>query len=56
MLVCFFCRLFLFVCSIGCTTVRSAFYAADRQERRAEKVNKLSSRIPFKISMKQYGN
>ena len=60
MLVYFFCMLFLFVCSIKCTTgggkpAGSAFYAADKQEKRAEKVNKLSSRLQFKISKKQYG-
>ena len=33
----------------------SAFYAADKQKKRAEKVNKLSSRLQFKISKKQYG-
>ena len=35
----FFCMLFLFVCSIKCAT-GGAFYAADKQKKRAEKVNK----------------
>jgi hypothetical protein len=33
----------------------SAPYTADKQEKRAEKVNKLSLRLQFKIFKKQYG-
>ena len=33
----------------------SEFYASDKQKKRAEKVNKLSLRLEFKISKKLYG-
>ena len=45
----------IIICYLDFPPAGSAFYAADKQKKRAEKVNKLSSRLQFKISKKQYG-